>query len=48
MKQWMVIFEYNNEIKEEIFTGERYSDVYVEVLIAYPGGKIISIREVSS
>lgn len=45
MKQWKVIFEHNNEVKEQIFTAERYSDVYIEVLVEFPGGKIISIIE---
>ena len=48
MKKWRVIFEHNNEVKEQIFTGERYSDVYIEILIEYPSGKIISIVEVPS
>ena len=48
MKQWKVIFEYNDEVKEQTFTGERYSDVYIEVLIEYPGGNILSILEIPS
>lgn len=48
MKQWKVLFEYNDEVKERIYTGERYSDVYLEVLFEYPSGKIISIVEIPS
>lgn len=48
MKQWKVIFEHNNEVKEQTFNGERYSDVYIEVLIEYPASKIISIIEMPS
>lgn len=43
-----MIFEYNSEVKEQIFTGERYSDVYIDVLFEYPSGKIISIVEIPS
>lgn len=48
MKQWKVIFEYNGKVKELIFTGVRYSDVYIEVLIEYPTSKNIRIVEMPS
>lgn len=46
MKRWKVIFRYDNEIKEVVLAGERYSDVYIDVLVEYPGCIIISILEI--
>jgi hypothetical protein len=45
MKEWKVIFEQNNIRQEVTVSGERYSDVYIDILIEYPECNIISISE---
>ena len=46
MKQWKVIIEYNHGRIEKPWSAERYSDVYVDIMIEYPGCEIISITEI--
>lgn len=46
MKQWTAIIEHNNKLKEIIISGERYSDVYIDLKVDYLGCIIISITEI--
>lgn len=46
MKKWKLIIEHNNQIKEIIVSGERYSDVYLDAKIDYTGCIIIHLAEI--
>jgi hypothetical protein len=46
MKLWSVTIEFNNEKREIILSGERYSDVYIDVNTNYPGCIIMNIVEI--
>jgi hypothetical protein len=48
MRQWKVVIRHNDKTIEKILLGERYSDVYVDILIEYPGCEIESITEIKS
>jgi hypothetical protein len=46
MKKWKITIEHNNQIKEIIASGERYSDVYIDTKVGYTGCIILDIIEI--
>jgi hypothetical protein len=46
MKKWKVVIEVDSKEKELIMVGDRYSDVYIDVIIKYPECRIVCIIEI--
>ena len=48
MRNWKVIIEHNDKMIQKILSGDRYSDVCIEIITEYPSCEIISITEIHS